>query len=74
MGCIDFPRPDWGRHRGDIPQVAKFKLRRCPAGRALSLRRGGDYLTAMIPRYARPEAAEIWSPQTRFKIMFEIEA
>jgi adenylosuccinate lyase len=28
----------------------------------------------MIPRYARPEAAEIWSAQTRFKIMFEIEA
>ena len=28
----------------------------------------------MIPRYARPEAAEVWSPQTRFKIMFEIEA
>jgi adenylosuccinate lyase len=28
----------------------------------------------MIPRYARPEAAEIWSPETRFKIMFEIEA
>src|SRR5580692_7531484 len=28
----------------------------------------------MIPRYTRPEAAEIWSPQTRFKIMFEIEA
>ena len=28
----------------------------------------------MIPRYARPEAAEIWSPQSRFKIMFEIEA
>jgi adenylosuccinate lyase len=28
----------------------------------------------MIPRYARPEAAEIWSSQTRFKIMFEIEA
>jgi adenylosuccinate lyase len=28
----------------------------------------------MIPRYARAEAAEIWSPQTRFKIMFEIEA
>ncbi|HEX4097196.1 MAG TPA: adenylosuccinate lyase [Caulobacteraceae bacterium] len=28
----------------------------------------------MIPRYARPEAAEIWSPQTRFRIMFEIEA
>jgi len=28
----------------------------------------------MIPRYARPEAAAIWSPQTRFSIMFEIEA
>jgi adenylosuccinate lyase len=28
----------------------------------------------MIPRYARKEAAEIWSPQTRFSIMFEIEA
>ncbi len=28
----------------------------------------------MISRYARPEAAAIWSPQTRFKIMFEIEA
>ena len=28
----------------------------------------------MIPRYARKEAAAIWSAQTRFKIMFEIEA
>jgi adenylosuccinate lyase len=28
----------------------------------------------MIPRYTRPEAAAIWAPQTRFKIMFEIEA
>ncbi|HEX4184053.1 MAG TPA: adenylosuccinate lyase [Caulobacteraceae bacterium] len=28
----------------------------------------------MIPRYARPQAADIWSPQTRFRIMFEIEA
>jgi adenylosuccinate lyase len=28
----------------------------------------------MIPRYARPEAAAIWSPRTRFRIMFEIEA
>jgi adenylosuccinate lyase len=28
----------------------------------------------MIPRYARPEAAAIWSPETRFRIMFEIEA
>jgi adenylosuccinate lyase len=28
----------------------------------------------MITRYARHEAAEIWAPQTRFRIMFEIEA
>jgi len=28
----------------------------------------------MIPRYARKEAAEIWSPQTRFSIMFQVEA
>jgi len=28
----------------------------------------------MIPRYARPEAAEIWSAQTRYRIWFEIEA
>ena len=28
----------------------------------------------MIPRYARPEAAAIWSAETRFKIMFQILA
>ena len=28
----------------------------------------------MIPRYTRPRMAEIWSPQTRFGIWFEIEA
>ena len=28
----------------------------------------------MIPRYARKEAAEIWSAQTRYRIWFEIEA
>ena len=28
----------------------------------------------MIPRYTRKEAAAVWAPQTRFKIMFEIEA
>ena len=28
----------------------------------------------MIPRYARQQAADIWSPQTKFRIMFEIEA
>jgi len=28
----------------------------------------------MIPRYSRPEMADIWSPQTKFRIWFEIEA
>jgi adenylosuccinate lyase len=28
----------------------------------------------MISRYARAEAAAIWSPETKFRIMFEIEA
>jgi adenylosuccinate lyase len=28
----------------------------------------------MIPRYARPEMTALWSPETRFRIWFEIEA
>src|ERR1700685_2106949 len=28
----------------------------------------------MIPRYARPERTAIWSPETKFRIWFEIEA
>ena len=28
----------------------------------------------MIPRYTRPEMVAIWSPETRFRIWFEIEA
>ncbi len=28
----------------------------------------------MIPRYTRPQMATIWSPETRFRIWFEIEA
>jgi adenylosuccinate lyase len=27
-----------------------------------------------IPRYTRPQMAAIWSPETRFRIWFEIEA
>jgi adenylosuccinate lyase len=30
--------------------------------------------TPMIPRYSRPEMASIWTPETRFRIWFEIEA
>ncbi|MFT7576858.1 MAG: adenylosuccinate lyase [Alphaproteobacteria bacterium] len=28
----------------------------------------------MIPRYSRPEMTEIWAPESRFRIWFEIEA
>jgi adenylosuccinate lyase len=28
----------------------------------------------MVPRYSRPEMAEIWSPEARYRIWFEIEA
>ena len=28
----------------------------------------------MIPRYSRPQMTEIWSPRTKFRIWFEIEA
>ena len=28
----------------------------------------------MIPRYSRPEATQIWDPETKFQIWFEIEA
>lgn len=31
-------------------------------------------MTAMIPRYARPEMTAIWSPETKFRIWYEIEA
>ncbi len=29
---------------------------------------------AMIPRYSRPEMVAIWSPETKFRIWFELEA
>ena len=28
----------------------------------------------MIPRYSRPEMSAIWSPETKFRIWYEIEA
>ncbi len=28
----------------------------------------------MIPRYSRPEMTNIWDPENRFRIWFEIEA
>ena len=28
----------------------------------------------MIPRYSRPQMVDIWSPATKFRIWYEIEA
>ena len=28
----------------------------------------------MIPRYSRPEMVDIWSPSTKFKVWYELEA
>ena len=28
----------------------------------------------MIPRYSRPDMVAVWSPETKFRIWFEIEA
>src|SRR5919197_2968700 len=36
--------------------------------------RNGASAQEMIPRYSRPEMVAIWSPETRFRIWFEIEA
>ena len=47
-----------GKHRGD-PQCRGAGAR-------------GSSVT--IPRYSRPEMAAIWSPETKFRIWFEIEA
>jgi adenylosuccinate lyase len=33
-----------------------------------------DERDAVIPRYSRPEMTAIWSPETKFRIWFEIEA
>ena len=28
----------------------------------------------MIPRYSRPEMVNVWSPETKFRVWFDIEA
>src|SRR6056297_1056817 len=33
-----------------------------------------ERVCAMIPRYSRPEMVAIWSPETKFRIWYEIEA
>src|SRR5690606_35087346 len=53
------------------PRAAPRPLRqRPPAG--INVARSEQ--RAMIPRYSRPEMVAIWSPETRFRIWFEIEA
>ena len=46
-----------------------------PPGRAMTRKiRPINRKLPMIPRYSRPEMVAIWSPETRFRIWFEIEA
>ena len=51
-----------------------MRPRLCATGpetiRAASVRKA----IRMIPRYSRPEMVRLWSPETRFRIWFEIEA
>ena len=47
-----------GQHRGDPPRRRRWRAGKRP----------------MIPRYSRPEMVAIWSPETKFRIWFEIEA
>ena len=56
------------------PPAGRPTRRAPPANSSLPSASRSGYERRMIPRYARPEAAAIWSPQTRFRIMFEIEA
>jgi adenylosuccinate lyase len=53
-----------------IARQAAFAAARRPCY-ATSSMAGED---GMIPRYTRPEMAGIWTPETRFRIWFEIEA
>src|SRR5690606_6236285 len=45
-----------------------------PGGRCSRLGSNEKGEAAMIPRYSRPQMAAIWSPETRYRIWFEIEA
>jgi adenylosuccinate lyase len=42
--------------------------------RGIDAAAGNAHSSGMIPRYARPEMAAIWEPQTRFQIWLDIEA
>ncbi len=56
---------------------AVFKWRQLQGQYRGDSQRGGALArgeAARIPRYTRPEMAAIWSPETRFRIWFEIEA
>src|SRR5882762_9620378 len=58
--------------------MGRMRLRKTFPAKRRRFRRGGNATRAdsleMIPRYARPEMTAIWSPETRFRIWFEIEA
>ena len=56
------------------PTSPRRRRRLDRAGRSRALPSARRRYRPHDPRYARAEAAAIWSPQTRFRIMFEIEA
>src|SRR5580700_155438 len=69
------------RSRASIRPVSSPKERRSITGsRTIApslprdMSRPGHEAHSMIPRYTRPQMAAIWSPETRFRIWFEIEA
>ena len=48
--------------------------RLCYGGAEVSFPVSQESFEPMIPRYSRPEMVAIWSPETKFRIWFEIEA
>src|SRR5262245_43064424 len=66
----------WSKGKGQgwsnlkmLGRVAIFGARGCGMAGERRARR-----SSMIPRYTRAEMAAIWSPESRFRIWFEIEA
>ncbi len=74
-------RRQCGRRRAGRRQCAGRRHRRVQ-GRQLQgqyrgdpqRRRPGARGSGVIPRYSRPDMVAIWSPETKFRIWFEIEA
>jgi adenylosuccinate lyase len=60
--------------RDSLPVISIAQCRTIVEHPAICYSAGVFVEVTMIPRYSRPEMAAIWSPETRFRIWFEIEA